>query len=89
MNLPSHVIGGGYAFAPPPAIKGYANAPRASPIEMAWEYAVKRIICFGHYGKGKNYIQNRSDTHIPPLNTRKGFRFKATTNSKHKSATTI
>ena len=35
--------------------KCYANAPRASPVEMAWEYAVKGTICFGYYGKGKNY----------------------------------
>ena len=73
LNRPSHVSGGGYAHASPPAIKCYALAPRASPVEMAWGYAVKRIICLVHYGKGKNYTRNQSYTHIPPLNTRKEF----------------
>ena len=73
MNCPSHVIGGGYVDSSPPANKSYAKAPRASPVETAWEYVIKGIIYFVHYGKERNYTQNRSYTHIPPLNTRKGF----------------
>ena len=57
MNLPSHVIGGGYAHASPPANKCSALAPRASPVEMAWEYAVKGIICLVHYGKGEKLYE--------------------------------
>ena len=77
LNCPRHVIGGGYVVTSPPAIGCFALASRASPIKMAWGYAVKGIICLVHYRKGKNYTQNRSYTHIPPLNTRKDFWFKA------------
>ena len=82
-NRPSHVIGGGYVDTPPPANKCSANASRASPVGMAWEYAVKGIIYFVHYGKGKSYMRNQSFPHSSPLNTRKGFWFKATTKSKN------
>ena len=63
LNRPSHVSGGGYVDTSPPANKCYANASHASPIKMAWGYAVKRIICLVHYGKGKNY------THKSKLST--------------------
>ena len=86
LNCPSHVIGGGYACASPPAIRCSALAPRASPVEMAWGYAVKRIICLVHYGKGKSFTQNQSYTHLLPLNTRKEFRFKAVTRNKQQVA---
>ena len=51
---------------------------------MAWEYAIKGTMCFGHYGKWKSYVRNRSYPHIHPLNTKKDFRFKAqqTANTK-------
>ena len=65
LNRPSHVIGGGYVDTSPPAIKCSALAPRASPVEMAWEYAVKGIIYFVHYGKGKSCMQNQSYPHSP------------------------
>ena len=38
-----------------------------------------------NYGKGKNYTQNRSYPHIHPLNTKKDFRFKATTKENTKA----
>ena len=79
MNSPSHVIGGGYVDTSPPAIKCFALASHASPVEMAWEYAVKGIICLVHYGKGKNCTRKSKLSTLFPLNTRKGFCLRITT----------
>ena len=66
MNRPSHVSGGGYVDTSPPANECYANASRASPVEMAWEYAVKEIICLVHYGKGEKLYEKIEVKHIFP-----------------------
>ena len=68
LNCPSHVIGGGYVDTSPPAIGCFAKAPRASPIKMAWGYAVKGIICLVHYGKGKT-VHGIGLIHIVPRKT--------------------
>ena len=41
---------------------------------MAWDVLLNEYYALGITGKGKTIRENRSYTHIPPLNTRKGFR---------------
>ena len=74
MNCPSHVIGGGYVDTSPPAIKCSALAPRASPVGMAWGYAVKKNIMLWALREREKIVRiNRSYPHYSPPNTRKDF----------------